>query len=142
MTTSEHLEKAVSSLRDPIEKFLQDGIYRLTHDWSNDKLRVAETQARSIAREVARLHKRPFIVYEERYRVDDFGFTALDRINIIIPRQKRLVGHVGALLLSDQSITGVTIWECRGVHVDLWKKILHQWLTDPDLRAARNAPPL
>lgn len=139
---SEALETAVRSLRDPVEKFLQDGIFRHTCLWTTNKLGISDVQVRAIAREVARLHKRPFIVYKERYKWDEIGLATLDRVDIIIPKQRRLVGHVSALLLTDQSITGATIWECKGVHVDLWKKILHNWLTDPDLRAARKAPPL
>lgn len=163
---SKILQDALRSVREPIEKFIETGIY--TNPWADedipDELRdslgfVSEQQTQRVCRMVAKELKRPFIIVtpvisEYVWERVNGRYTSrktertFQRAHIKMPRRKYLMPLVSPLILAESGPTGPvrhihehSNWYFHITNEALWNDY-RAALDRPEMRAARKLPPL
>ena len=152
------LDYAMRSLREPIEQFIETGLYQHYDASEEEDLPVKKTgsfgsdgavpgvSVKSICRLVAKELKRPFITCTEIWAYSNWDAKLRKtpprwcRGYITVPAQKKLLSHYLPLTLlppETARVTGRTVIAVQIRNQAFFEAYRERLLTDPHMRAAR-----
>lgn len=167
--TSKTIAAAMASITEPLEYFLQHGIFdpslgmqRIDRvSYSTPKGEISDYNYRRIARTLAAEQRRPFIVAQPRFSswtweqgksprgvyIRKFHEPKWEQGYMEIPKRNYMRGHIHPFLLMGEdpkrfSLSNKleTIWRVHVFDRELWNTVYELVRDDPDLRRARRVP--